>query len=163
MAAPALRRNVAVPGELRPVTPGGIKPAQELKFLRNGAVMRVSLGSFHHLLRVFLASAIGFVLILRISVTLAAPLPVQAATNATTHQSITTNPQCMRRVTITSKPCGAMIYIDGTQVGRTPMSFPMPTGRYTLVLLAPGHQPYGQRFLVPDAPLEIDANLIPEP
>ena len=125
--------------------------------------MKVSRESFHHLLMISIAGAIGFVSALVVSVTLAAPLLVQAATNATTHQSATTNPQCMRRVTITSKPCGAMIYIDGTQVGRTPMSFPMPTGRYTLVLLAPGHQPYGQRILVANAPLEIDANLVPEP
>jgi hypothetical protein len=55
-----------------------------------------------------------------------------------------------------------MIYIDGIQVGRTPMSFPMPTGRYTLVLLAPGHQQYVQRILVPDAPMVIDANLAPK-
>jgi hypothetical protein len=65
----------------------------------------------------------------------------------------------MRRVTVTSKPCGAKIYIDDIQVGQTPMSFPMPTGRYTLVQVAPGHQRYTQRILVPDAPLEIDANL----
>jgi hypothetical protein len=69
----------------------------------------------------------------------------------------------MRKVTVTSNPCGAMIYIDDIQVGRTPMSFPMPQGRYTLVLLAPGHQPYAQRILVPDAPLQVDAKLIPEP
>jgi hypothetical protein len=55
-----------------------------------------------------------------------------------------------------------MIYIDGIQVGRTPMSFPMPTGRYTLVLLAPGLQQYMQRILVADAPLKIDAKLVPE-
>jgi hypothetical protein len=73
-----------------------------------------------------------------------------------------TMPPCTRRVTVTSKPCGAMIYIDGIQVGRTPMNFPMPTGRYTLVLLAPGHQQYVQRILVPDAPLVIDANLAPK-
>jgi hypothetical protein len=35
-------------------------------------------------------------------------------------------------------------------------------GRYTLVLIAPGHQQYAQRILVPDAPLEIDAKLVPE-
>ena len=68
----------------------------------------------------------------------------------------------MRRVTVKSDPCGAMIYIDGIQVGRTPMSFPMPTGRYTLFLLAPGHEVYAQRILVPDAPLEIDAKLAVE-
>ncbi len=67
----------------------------------------------------------------------------------------------MRRVTVTSKPCGATIYIDGIEVGRTPMSFPMPLGRYTLVVRAPGHQSYAQRILVPDAPLEIQANLVP--
>jgi hypothetical protein len=116
--------------------------------------MKVSLESFHDLMMVLLASADLFVSVLIASVTFVAPLPVLAATNATTHQSAATNPQCMRRVTVTSKPCGAMIYIDGIQVGRTPMSFPMPTGRYTLVLLAPGHQPYGQRILVPDAPLD---------
>jgi len=68
----------------------------------------------------------------------------------------------MRRVTVTSKPCGATIYIDDIEVGQTPMSFPMPTGRYTLVLLAPGHQPYAQRILVTDAPLEIQVNLLPK-
>lgn len=125
--------------------------------------MKVSLESFHHLMMVFLARAIVFVSVLITSVTFLTPLPLLAATNAATHQSATTNPQCMRRVTVTSKPCGAMIYIDGIQVGQTPMSFPMPTGRYTLVLFAPGHQPYGKRILVPDAPLEIDANLVPEP
>jgi hypothetical protein len=56
-----------------------------------------------------------------------------------------------------------MIYIDGIQVGRAPMSFPMPTGRYTLVLLAPGHQQYVQRIVVPDAPVEIKASLVPNP
>ena len=125
--------------------------------------MKVSLQSFHHLVMTSLASAIVFVSVLIVSVTFAAPLPVQAATNATTHQSSATNSQCMRRLKVTSKPCGAMIYIDGIQVGQTPMNFPMPTGRYTLVLLAPGHQPYGQRILVANAPLEIDANLVPEP
>jgi hypothetical protein len=39
----------------------------------------------------------------------------------------------MQRASVTSKPCGAKIYIDGIEVGRTPMSFPMPAGGYTLV------------------------------
>jgi hypothetical protein len=68
----------------------------------------------------------------------------------------------MHRVTVTSKPCGATIYIDGIEVGRTPMSFPMPTGRYTLILLAPGHQQFTRRILVPEAPLMIEASLVPE-
>jgi hypothetical protein len=113
--------------------------------------MKVSLKKFH---RVCLASAVVFVAVPIIGGTL--PAPPQAATNATGQQS-----QCMRRVTVTSKPCGAKIYIDGMEVGRTPMSFPMPTGGYTLVLVAPGHKPYAQRILVPDAPLEIQANLFP--
>jgi hypothetical protein len=71
-------------------------------------------------------------------------------------------PSCLQRVTITSNPCGATIYLDGIQTGRTPMSFPVPPGRYTLILLAPGHQMYGKRILVPDGPLEITANLIPD-
>ena len=70
-----------------------------------------------------------------------------------------TAPSCMHKVTVTSKPCGATIYIDGIEVGRTPMSFPMPTGRYTLVVLAAGHQGYAQRILVPDGPLTIEAQL----
>ncbi len=113
--------------------------------------MRVSLKPFH---RVCLVSAVIFGVVPIVGGTL--PAPPQAATNATVQQS-----QCMRRVTVSSKPCGATIYIDGIQVGRTPMSFPMPTGGYTLVLLAPGHKPYAQRILVPDAPLEIQANLVP--
>ncbi len=68
---------------------------------------------------------------------------------------------CMRKVTVTSKPCGATIYVDGIEVGRTPMSFPMPMGRYTLVVLAAGHQGYAQRILVPDGPLAIEAHLVP--
>src|SRR5260370_41747484 len=75
--------------------------------------MKVSLKPFH---RVCLASAVVFVVVLIVGGTLSAP--PQAATNATVQQS-----QCMRRVTITSKPCGATIYIDGIEVGRTPMSF----------------------------------------
>ena len=113
--------------------------------------MKVSLKTFHC---VCLASAVAFVAAPIIGGTL--PAPRQPATNATVQQS-----QCMRRVTVTSKPCGAKIYIDGTEVGRTPMSFPMPTGGYTLFLVAPGHKPYAQRILVPDAPLEIQANLVP--
>jgi hypothetical protein len=101
-----------------------------------------------------MSSAIVFVVVLIVGGALSAP-PL-AATNTTPQQS-----QCMRRVTVTSKPCGATIYIDGIQVGRTPMSFPMPTGGYALFLLAPGHKPYAQRILVPDAPLEIQANLVP--
>ena len=112
--------------------------------------MIVSLKMFH---RVRLARAVVLVAVLIIGGTLSTP--PQAATNATVHQS-----QCMRRVTVTSKPCGAKIYVDGIEVGRTPMSFPMPTGGYTLVLIAPGHQPYAQRILVPDAPLQIQANLV---
>jgi hypothetical protein len=38
----------------------------------------------------------------------------------------------------------------------------MPTGRYSLFLLAPGHEAYVQRILVPHAPLEIDAKLAVE-
>jgi hypothetical protein len=68
----------------------------------------------------------------------------------------------MRRVSVTSKPCGATIYIDSIEVGQTPMSFPMPTGRYALALLAPGHQPYAQWLLVKDAAILIEVNLRPK-
>jgi hypothetical protein len=121
--------------------------------------MKVSLESFQRPVAVFLASAIVFVSALIFGVTFAAP-PAEAFTNPNTHPSPQVA-QCTRRVTVNSNPCGAMIYIDDIQVGLTPMSFPMPTGRYTLVLIAPGHQPYGQRILVPDAKLEINANLVP--
>ena len=113
--------------------------------------MKISLKVFR---RVYLARAIVFVAVLIIGGTLSAP--PQAATKPTVQQ-----PHCTRRVGVTSKPCGATIYIDDIEVGRTPMSFPMPTGGFTLVLLAPGHQPYAQRILVPDAPLEIQATLVP--
>ena len=116
--------------------------------------MRVSPESFHRRLASLL---IG----LSILIIAAILTPSVLIVGATTQRSVAP-PSCTRRVTVTSNPCGAMIYIDGIQVGRTPMSFPMPTGRYTLVLLAPGHQQYAQRILVPDAPLEIDAKLVPE-
>jgi hypothetical protein len=93
----------------------------------------------------------------------AAILAVPFPTAATNQQSGATTPSCMRRISVNSNPCGAMIYIDGTQVGRTPMSFPMPTGGYTLFLFAPGHQGYAQRIHVTDAPLAIHANLVPLP
>jgi hypothetical protein len=109
-----------------------------------------------------MAGSIIFASLLVTCLSLAVPPPAQASTNATTSQSFSAA-QCTRRVSVVSKPCGATIYIDGIEVGRTPMSFPMPLGRYTLVLSAPGHQPYGQRFLVQDAPLEINVNLVPLP
>ena len=109
--------------------------------------MKVSLKAFH---RVCLASAV----VLVAGGTLSAP--PRAATNPKVQE-----PQCTRRVTVTSKPCGATIYIDRIQVGRTPMSFPMPTGGYTLFLLAPGHRQYAQRIHVQDAPMEIHADLVP--
>jgi PEGA domain len=121
----------------------------------------MSLESFHRRVVVFLVGAIVFASTLITCVPIVAP--AQAATNSTAHQSVSATPQCMRQVSVASRPCGATIYIDGIEVGRTPMSFPMPLGRYTLVLLAPGHQPYGRRFLVQDAPLAIDANLVPLP
>jgi hypothetical protein len=121
--------------------------------------MKVLFESFHRSLMVCVASVIGLVSILTGAVL--APLPlVKAATNATVQH--TPMPSCMRPVTVTSNPCGATIYIDGIHVGRTPMSFPMPTGRYTLVLLAPGHQQFAQRMLVTDAPVKIEAHLLPE-
>jgi len=123
--------------------------------------MRVSPCPLHPLVKICSGIVIVVLSVLIISAIVVAPAPVAAA-SATTQRSVTAMPPCTRRVTVTSNPCGAMIYIDGIQVGRTPMSFPMPTGRYTLVLLAPGHQQYTQRILVPDAPLEIDAKLIPE-
>jgi len=124
--------------------------------------MRVSLESFHRPVKVWMTPAIVVLSLLIIGAILAAPAPAVACGNATTQRSATAMPPCTRRVTVKSNPCGAMIYIDGIQVGRTPMSFPMPTGRYTLVLLAPGHEEYAQRILVPDAPMEIDAKLVPE-
>jgi len=121
--------------------------------------MRVSLESFHRPSIVCVASAI-VVSVLMVGATFAVLPTAAAATDP--KRSAPPMPPCTRRVTIASKPCGARIYIDGMQVGRTPLSFPMPMGGYTLFLLAPGHQPYGQRILVPDASLEIQANLIPE-
>lgn len=118
--------------------------------------MRVSLESLHRPLIAVVASAMVSISVPIISVILTAPQPARA----TTQRPVNTTPACMRRVTVNSKPCGARIYIDGIQVGQTPMSFPMPMGRYTLVLLAPGHQQYTQRILVPDAPLAIEANLV---
>jgi hypothetical protein len=121
--------------------------------------MRVSFEWFHRSLIIYVACVIVFVSIL--IGTVLTPLPVvKAATNTTVQHS--SMPPCMRLVTVNSNPCGATIYIDGIQAGRTPMSFPMPTGRYTLVLLAPGHRPFAQRVLVPDAPLKVEAKLVPE-
>jgi hypothetical protein len=89
--------------------------------------------------------------------------PQDSSTSMTTRRTQTSAvPSCLQRVTITSNPCGATIYLDGIQTGRTPMRFPVPPGRYTLILLAPGHQMYGKRILVPDGPLEINVNLIPD-
>jgi len=123
-----------------------------------GVVMKAVLKSVQRPLIIWVAVTTFCVVYLVMGAMFAGP-SAQAATDANVRRSATAMPSCMRRVTVTSKPCGATIYIDGIQVGRTPMSFPMPTGRYTLVLLAPGHQRYAQRILVPDAPLEIEAKL----
>jgi hypothetical protein len=122
--------------------------------------MKVLLKSVHRPSTVWLASTIFCVAGLLLGAIFVVPPPAEAASDANVHRLVTAMPPCMRRVTVTSQPCGATIYIDSIQVGRTPMSFPMPTGRYTLVLLAPGHQRYTQRILVTDTPLEkIQANL----
>jgi hypothetical protein len=123
--------------------------------------MKASLESFYRSLIVCVASAVVFASVLIVAI-FAVPPPAKACTDETAHRSVAAMPPCMHRVTVASKPCGATIYIDSIEVGRTPMSFPMPTGRYTLILLAPGHQQYTQRILVPDAPLKIEANLVPE-
>lgn len=124
--------------------------------------MRISLESFSQQVKVWPTPAIIVLSVLIIGGILTAPAPAVACDNATPQRSVKATPPCTRRVTVKSNPCGATIYIDGIQVGQTPMSFPMPTGRYTLVLLAPGHQQFTQRILVPNAPLEINAELVPE-
>ena len=72
-------------------------------------------------------------------------------------------PSCTQRVTITSTPCHAAVYIDDMQSGHTPITFPMPPGRYTVVLVAPGHLPFAQRILISDGPVELQAHLTPRP
>jgi hypothetical protein len=129
-----------------------------MKSNRMGEVMQVSLESFRRPWIVCLASVTVFISVLMSGAIFGAP-PAEATT---VQRSSTAIPPCMRRVTVTSKPCGAMIYIDGIQVGRTPMNFPMPMGGYTLFLLAAGHRQYAQRILVSDGPLQIDANLVAE-
>ena len=86
-----------------------------------------------------------------------------SSTSGQAHRTPSSTPQCTQRLTITSTPCGASIYIDDMQSGQTPITFPMPPGRYTVVLFAPGHQPFAQRILISDGPLEVKANLIPLP
>jgi hypothetical protein len=115
-----------------------------------GVVMKAVLKSVHRPLIIWVAGTIFCVVYLVIGAMFAGP-SAQAATDANVRRSAAAMPSSMRRVTVTSKPSGATIYIDGIQVGRTPMSFPMPTGRYTLVRVAPGHQRYAQRILVPYA------------
>jgi hypothetical protein len=113
----------------------------------------------HHSLTARLASAMLFIPILLAG--LPASRPVEASTDPAAHRAVTTASSNLQRVTVVSKPAGAMIYVDGIQVGRTPMTFPMPAGRYTLFLLAPGHEQYAQRILVQEAPLHIEAKLVP--
>jgi hypothetical protein len=125
--------------------------------------MRFLLESSHRAVKVWLVSAIVVLSLLTTGVILTVSVPSVVACTAATQRSDTTMPPCTRRVTIKSEPCGAMIYINDMELGQTPMSFPMPTGRYTLVLLAPGHERFRQRILVPEnGPLEIDAKLVPK-
>jgi hypothetical protein len=99
--------------------------------------MKVSCKMFH---RVCLASAVVFVAVPIIGGTL--PAPKQPATNATGQQS-----QCMRRVTVTSKPCGADLH-RRHEVGRT-YAFSDADRSYTLIVFAPGHKTYAQRIWCP--------------
>ena len=84
-------------------------------------------------------------------------------TSGQVHPTASGRPPCTQRLTITSTPCGATIYIDGMQSGQTPITFPMPPGRYSVMIIAPGHQRFSQRILISDAPFELKANLIPLP
>jgi hypothetical protein len=123
--------------------------------------MRPAVESSQREVKVWPSSAIVVLSLLIIGIIFLASAPPVGACNAPT-QSATATPPCMRRVSINSDPCGAVIYIDGMQLGETPRSFPMSTGRYTLVLLAPGHEQYTQRILVPEnGPLEVNAKLVP--
>lgn len=143
-------------------TPASVMIAVDKLPSNGAAAMKKSLESYHRQFTVCLASVTVFLSVLIFLVAfVAASRSAEASTDATVHGSTGATPPYMQRVTVTSKPAGATIYIDGIQVGRTPMTFPMPTGRYTLILLAPGHQQYGKRILVPDASLHIEATLVP--
>jgi hypothetical protein len=91
--------NALLAVKLHQIAPTGIRQKGTRK--SEGAAIKVSLKPFHG---VCLASAVVFVVVLIVGGTLSAP--PRAATNATVQQS-----QCMRRVIVTSKPCGATIYI----------------------------------------------------
>ena len=120
--------------------------------------MNVSHGFLNRPRKARVASAI---LLFSLSAT-ATFLAMSRQARATVRHYVLETPACMRRVTINSKPCGAWVYIDETQVGQTPINFPMPQGGYQLTLAAPGHRIYAQRILVQDAPLTIEANLVPD-
>jgi hypothetical protein len=122
--------------KLRQTCPAGIAFGKYPNLFWMGKAMKSPFESSHRSLIICLAIAFVVLSVLIIEAVIAAPT-AKAATSATVQQSAPPMPPCMRRVTVTSKPCGAMIYIDGIQVGRTPMSFPMPTGRYTLSFLHP--------------------------
>jgi hypothetical protein len=122
-----------------------------------GDVMNVLRDFFQRPARVCLAIVISVLAIMVSGVFLTDSPRVEAATV----QHNLPTPTCMRRITVNSNPCGATIYIDGIQMGQTPMNFPMPTGHYTLLLAAPGHQVFVQRILVQDAPLDVEAKLVP--
>ena len=136
----------------------GRQPVKLRRTTTPGITVYMELGFFRRPLLACVASALIYVSVLLFGGTFKV-LP--GAHAATTQHSVPAAPACTRPLTVNSNPCNAKIYIDGIEVGRTPMTFPMPTGRYTLVVVAPGHQTYAQRILVPDAPLKIEANLVP--
>ena len=121
--------------------------------------MNVSHSFLHRPMKVRVASVILLVSLSATAVFLAASRQAGATTMK---RWVYQPPSCMRRVTVNSNPCGATVWIDDSPVGQTPVTFPMPQGRFTMVVAAAGQQLYVQRILVQDAPLTINANLVPE-
>jgi hypothetical protein len=67
-------------------------------------------------------------------------------------------------VTVASSPAGALVFIDGKRIGKTPASTDVPAGDHTLVIRHEGYSPYvDHRVARFGRAIIVDARLIPGP
>jgi serine/threonine protein kinase len=67
---------------------------------------------------------------------------VDAAAPAAIDAGIVTPTGPSDQLSITSTPPGAHVYLDGSDVGQTPLKLPAANDRHTIALLLPGHELY---------------------
>jgi hypothetical protein len=71
-------------------------------------------------------------------------------------------PAALQRVRVATRPAGAMVSVDGKELGRAPLDVQVTRGQHLVVVRAPLHRPAVQGMVVGDAPANVDLALEPD-